>query len=59
VQGAGVHAGLQQLAERHDRDDHRQVQPPRPRQLPRALLRDRLGVAVPVLPYRLLSRSCA
>lgn len=49
VQGAGVHAGLQQLAEHHHRDDHRQVQPPRARRLPRALLRDRLRVAVPVL----------
>lgn len=45
VQGAGVHTGLQQLAEHHHRDDHRQVQPPRPRRLPR----DRLRVAVPVL----------
>jgi hypothetical protein len=49
VQGAGVHGGLQQLAEHHHRDDHRQVQPPCPRRLPRAPLRDRLRVAVPVL----------
>ena len=50
VPGAGVHGRLQQLAERHHRDHHRQVQPQRPRRLPRAPLRDRLGVAVPVLP---------
>ena len=49
VQGAGVHAWLHQFAEHHHRDDRGQVQPPRPRRLPCALLRDRLGVAVPVL----------
>ena len=58
VQGAGVHAWLHQLAEHHHRDDHRQVQPPRPRRLPRALLCDRLRVAVPVLRIPTAVRSC-
>nr|ACR34798.1 unknown [Zea mays]ACR38632.1 unknown [Zea mays] len=46
---AGVHRRLQQRAQHQHRVHHHQVQPSLPRHLPRALLRHRLGVAVPVL----------